>query len=89
MAKIPKYDDATEATMRLYYSQLSEKDKRHYAAVEAMKLPYGGKGYIVKVLNISYNSIRKGIKEMKTASLRLEIPEGKQRRVGGGRKKKN
>ncbi len=34
MAKIPKYDSVAESKMRLYYSQLGEKDKRHYAAVD-------------------------------------------------------
>ena len=32
------YDPRTEQVMRKYYGTLSEKDKRRYAAIEALKL---------------------------------------------------
>lgn len=36
--------------MHKFYSQLSEKDKQSYAAVEALKFGYGGQQYICEVL---------------------------------------
>ena len=83
-----KYKQKIETQMILYFSQLSEKDQRHYAAIEAIKLGYGGKKYISDLFNISESRIRRGEKELNNPVLYSEIPTGKQRRSGGGRKKK-
>ena len=73
--------------MQLYYSRLSEKDRRHYAAVEAIKLGHGGVTYISKVLAVDRNTIIQGKKELMALAEYRQIPPGKQRRAGGGRKK--
>jgi hypothetical protein len=74
--------------MLSYYETLSEKGRRHYAAQEAEKLGHGGKRYIGRLLGMSQKTLRKGIKELSNPSLLSEIPTGKQRRSGGGRKKR-
>jgi len=90
MAKrMTKYNQEIEAAMQLHCSQLNQKDKRHYAAVEAIKLGYGGQTYISGLLGISRYCIRVGIMEIRNPAVLAEIPTGKQRRPGGGRKKKN
>lgn len=81
------YPSETELLMQLHFSRLSTKDKRQYAAIESQKLSYGGKMYISKLLKISRNTIEVGIKELKNPSFYEQIPLGKQRRNGGGRKK--
>ncbi len=73
--------------MQLYYSRLSEKDRRHYAALESLKLGRGGIAYISKVLGVDKSTIIIGRKELESAE-KFPIPAGKQRRPGGGRKKK-
>lgn len=83
-----KYETDVEQQMKSYFSQLGEKDRRHYAAVEASKLSYGGRRYISDLLGLSESVIRKGIRELNDITLRDQIPEGKHRRSGGGRKKK-
>ena len=83
-----KHNRETEKKMILYFAQLKEKDKRHYAAIEALRLGYGGRKYISCLLQISEYRIRMGIKELDDPKLLAEIPVGKQRRQGGGRKKK-
>ncbi len=83
-----RYNQEIEEKMLLYYRQLSEKNKRHYASLESSKLGRGGKKYISKLLNISPKTIRKGDKELANSDLYAQIPKGKQRRLGGGRKKK-
>ena len=35
-----------ESQMQLYFASLSERDKRHYAALESVKLGHGGQTYI-------------------------------------------
>jgi len=84
-----KYNQETANKMCLHFTQLSEKDKRHYAAIEATKLGYGGIKYISNLFEISEYRIRTGIKELTNPELLDSIPKGKQRRLGGGRKKKN
>lgn len=84
-----RYNAEIERSMCIHYTQLLEKEQRHYAAVEALKLGYGGQKYIGELFQISQTRLKRGIKELKDAKLRAEIPEGMQRRTGGGRKKKN
>ena len=47
--------------MQYLYHSLSEKDKRHYAAVEAEKLGYGGVNYIAELFNCSRQTIYNGM----------------------------
>jgi len=83
-----KYKTDVEIQMRTYFNQLGEKDRRHYASVEASKLGHGGRKYISDLLGLSESIIRKGIEELNDPTLLEQIPEGKNRRRGGGRKKK-
>lgn len=84
-----RYNQETEAKMRLHFSQLNEKDRRYYVALEALKLGYGGKTYVREIFGVSDYLIRQGIAELVDSVLADEIPEGKLRRAGGGRKKKS
>lgn len=80
---ISPYDDVVENQMVMFYDSLSEKDKRRYAAIEVLKLPYGGRSYIHNILNCSYPTIDAGIEDLK----RDEISDYSQvRKLGGGRK---
>jgi predicted HTH transcriptional regulator len=81
------YTRSIEVLMELHYSRLSEKDKRHYVALEVVKLGHGGQIYIQELLKVSQKTIEKGIRELNDPGYYSQIPEGKQRRKGGGRKK--
>ena len=50
--------------MQLHYSRLSEKDRRQYAGLEAVKLGWGGISYISALLGIHKRTVREGIKEL-------------------------
>ena len=80
---IIKFDLATKRHMAMFYNSLSEKDKRLYAAIEALKLPHGGITYISNVLNCNRNTISKGILELRNPDL---IINNGIRKKGGGRK---
>jgi len=67
-----------------FYSQLSERGKRQYAGLEAMKLGYNGVNDVSKRLGIHKHTIRKGKKELLD---RIIPPTNKIRQKGGGRKK--
>ena len=51
---IHPYDEAVQDQMVMFYNSLSEKDKRRYAAIEVLKLPYGGRSYMQSILSCSY-----------------------------------
>lgn len=80
------YDSSIEQEMRKFYNTLSEKDKRRYAGIEALKLGHGGCIYIAKVLGCTRKTVAKGMKEI----LRLAPDIGRDERIrkpGGGRKR--
>jgi len=83
-----RYNQEIESAMRLHFSQLNEKNKRQYAATETKKLGYGGQKYIMELLGVSDHLIRRGTRELLNPKLVENIPEGKIRHKGGGRKKK-
>lgn len=85
--KLKAYSNEIERDMRLHFEQLSEKNQRHYAAIEALKLGHGGITYIAELFEITRNRVRTGIQELRNEDLLNEIPPNKQRRSGGGRKK--
>jgi hypothetical protein len=79
------YDQAIEQQMKFVHEQLSEKDRRLYAAIETQKLPHGGQSYTAKLLGCARKTIRRGIEELKNPEL---LPEkGCIRHKGGGRKR--
>ena len=77
------YPTEVESFMKDIYSRLSEKERRLYAAVEALKLPRGGKAYIMGLLGCSKKTLYKGIKELENPET---IPTDRIRREGAGRK---
>lgn len=79
------YPPDIEELLRQYYRSLSEKDRRRFAALEAMKLGHGGTEYIAHVLGCDAKTIREGMGELKQLP---DDPAGPRvRKPGGGRKK--
>ena len=60
-----EYDEKLENLMYGHYLSLSEKDKRHYAAVEAAKLGHGGISYIAELFRCDRQTISTGLEELK------------------------
>lgn len=77
------YSPKVEKQMQRYYQTLSEKDRRRYASIEAIKLDYGGKGYICELFGCDYKTIAKGIEELKNEGI---LNQKRICKVGGGAK---
>jgi hypothetical protein len=77
------YPAEIEVQMQRYYQSLSERDRRRYAAIEAVKLGYGGQAYIRRLFGCHHETLALGMAELEdeTALKRERI-----RQVGGGRK---
>ena len=61
---IAKYSDAVEQVMRFTFDTLNERQRRIYAANEAMKLGHGGIRYIAGLLRCHRRTIERGLNEL-------------------------
>jgi hypothetical protein len=92
MNEFPGYGAAHEETMRMFSRTLDEDHRRRYAAIEALKIGFGGIAYVARVLGMSRRTLYTGIRELE--QLREDDPDHPQRpsgdakrvrRPGGGR----
>lgn len=79
---IKPYSSEIEAQMLALYVRLPEKNRRLYASIEALKLPYGGITYIAKLFDCSRETIQRGLKELGEKDT---LPLNRNRKEGGGR----
>lgn len=77
------YPAEIEIQMQRYYQSLSEKDRRRYAAIEAVKLGYGGQAYIRRLLGCHHETLQLGLKELQDETA---LQQEGIRQPGGGRK---
>ncbi len=84
MEQLKPHSPENEAQMRNFYNSLNEKDRRHYAALEANKLGFGGISYVCRLLNCSEHTVKRGIQEL---SKPLPSWKDRIRLTGGGRKR--
>ena len=79
------YTPAIAQLLRQYYQSLSEKDRRRFAAVEAITLGHGGIRSIANVLGCDPHTVKEGMREIE--QLPADPAEHRVRTSGGGRKK--
>ena len=83
-----RLDESIEERIRAFFTTLSEKDRRRFAALESQRFGHGGIAYVVRLLDCSRRTVERGIAELTKLT---ELPEdpaaGRTRREGGGRKK--
>lgn len=73
------YSKAVEGQMVKFFRSLNERDRRRYAAVEAVKLGHGGIEYISRLLGCDPKTISHGITELSTEE---EFAIDRQRKKG-------
>ncbi len=86
MQKDFDYPSSVKATMKSYYSHLLERQRRQYAAVESLKLGWGGQTYICDLFDLTHKTLRKGISEIKNSEENAAFGTVRQRKIGGGPK---
>jgi len=67
-----------------FYSNLNERQKRHFVAIEAQALGYGGISLVSRTFEVSRTTIYEGISELESGD---QLDGQRIRRLGGGRKK--
>jgi hypothetical protein len=75
------YTAELEGKMKRFFSWLSEKDQRRYAAIEAAKLGHGGVEYIARVFACDPKTIRQGLRDLEETA---DAAAGRIRKKGGG-----
>lgn len=58
------YSATVARHMRALYESLSEKDRRRYAAVEAVKLGHGGAQYVADLFGCDPDTVRHGLEDV-------------------------
>ena len=80
-AQMIGYSAAVERQMVLLYGSLSEKDRRRYAAVEAVKFGHGGVQYVAGLFGCDPHTIRHGAEDIE--QLPADAAEDRVRKKGG------
>ena len=86
MQKKIDYPDSVKEYMKAYYDQLPERSRRQYAAIESIKLGWGGQTYICNLLLLTQKTLRKGLREIKNPTENTSFGTERQRKIGGGPK---
>jgi hypothetical protein len=73
------YSAGVERMVRRMFGSLKERDRRRYAAVEAVKLGHGGIEYLSRLLGCDPKTIRQGIAELEAEE---ELANEGQRKKG-------
>ena len=77
------YPSLVKKRMKSFYRSLNERDRRRYAAIEALKLGHGGIDYISQVLKCDQKTISSGIAELESENLTTEGQRKKGEVVNG------
>lgn len=81
---LPKSEDQIKAV----FDTLSEKDRRRYVASLSLLLPHGGCTYLSELLKCSLSTIYRGRRELQQLEQEGDPADGRIRREGAGRPKK-
>ncbi len=81
---IAPYAPSTEEAMRRLFESLGERERRLYAAAEAIKLGRGGLVYLAQLFGCDKKTIRRGVRELPQES---SLSPGRSRKKGGDGKR--
>ncbi len=85
MQQLQPYRPEIESMRPIFAQSLSEKERRRYAALYALKIGYGGISYAERLFGANCRTIKRGIEDLKSPKL---MNQSRIRAQGGGRKRK-
>jgi len=74
------YPAPVEQAMQVTFSSLNERQRRLFAATEALKLGHGGIGYIAQLFDCHRKTVQRGLHELRNPS--SPMPIGQARKKG-------
>jgi hypothetical protein len=78
-AMLIPYSPTMEAAMRHLHAALGERERRLYAATEALKLGRGGLSYIAQLFDCDEKTVRRGKRDLGEPAT---LPPGRSRKKG-------
>ena len=79
---IAEYPVPVEQAMQFAFAALNERQRRIYAATEALKLGHGGIGYIAELLSCHRRTIERGLNELRQPGSLPPLPPQRARKKG-------
>ena len=73
------YPAAVEQAMQVTFASLNERQRRLYAAAEALKLGYGGIGYIAQLFDCHRKTVQRGLHELRNPSSPLLVGQARKK----------
>lgn len=83
--KYKQYTEEALAAKRQILTTLNERERRLFISQEYLSLGKGSQRYVSEVFGLHRNCIVTGVKELKQG---VTLAPGRQRKPGGGRKKR-
>ncbi len=80
---IIKYPESVEQAMRFTFATLNERQRRFFAATEALKLGHGGIAYIAQLLDTHRRTIERGLKELQHPGSLMPPQQARKKGVAG------
>jgi hypothetical protein len=77
------YPAAVEQAMQFTFSSLNERQRRLFAAGEALKLGHGGVGYIAQLLDCHRKTIQRGLHELRSPTSPLPVGQARKKGAAG------
>lgn len=74
------YPAPVEQAMQLTFASLNERQRRLFAATEALKLGHGGIGYVAQLFDCHRKTIQRGLAELRKPT--SPVPVGQARKKG-------
>ena len=80
---IAKYPATVEQALQFTFASLNERQRRIYAATEALKLGHGGIHYIAELLGCHRRTIERGLNELHPPPAPLPPQRARKKGVAG------
>ena len=77
---VTPYPASVEQAMQFTFASLNERQRRLYAAAEALKLGHGGIGYLARLFDCHRKTVQRGLDELRNPT--LPVPVGQARKKG-------
>lgn len=78
------YSPDVERAMLVTYASLNERQRRLYAANEALKLGHGGVGFIARLFDCHRKTVQRGLLDLRNSASALSPSQARKKGAGDG-----
>lgn len=79
-----RYHPDVEQAMLVTYASLNERQRRLYAATEALKLGHGGIGFVARLFDCHRKTVQRGLAELRIGESALPPNQARKKGAGDG-----